>query len=109
MFIKTKLTRIITFGFASAITLFPFVLVRHDIKLQKSLIRHERIHLMQQKELLILPFFILYFFDYLLRLFYFRNHHKAYRNICFEKEAYCNESNPYYQQNRKHFNWLCYL
>lgn len=109
MFIKTNLVRIITFGFAAGITLFPFVLVRPGVKLNRRLVIHERIHIKQQLELLVIPFYLIYLFEFLIRFVYFKNHFKAYRQISFEQEAYENEENPNYLNNRRRWSWIKYL
>lgn len=109
MFLKTLLVKKITFGFASAITLYPFVLVRTNTKLRSILVRHEKIHLKQQLEMLVLPFFIFYIMEYWIRRLSYKSHYLAYRNISFEREAYDNEKNPLYLENRKAYSWLKYL
>ena len=73
------------------------------------LLNHERIHLRQQLELLLLPFYLLYLGHYLVNLFRFKTHYLAYFNICFEKEAYVNERNMSYLAARKSFSWISYL
>lgn len=89
---------------------FPFILVRtRKLALQQRLLNHERIHLRQQAELLIMPFFIWYVTEYIIRLLIYRNHDEAYRNICFEREAYNNESNPSYLRKRPMWNFCRYL
>ena len=94
----------------SGLTIFPFVIVSAKVDLSdKVLINHERIHLKQQLELAIVPFFIWYFIEYLIRLIQFRNRRKAYRNISFEREAYANEGNMEYLKNRKFWSFLKYL
>ncbi len=94
---------------ASAMAIFPFILVhRSSIPLGEKLLNHERIHLQQQLELLIIPFYIWYGLEYLFYILKFRNHHKAYRSIRFEKEAYSNEMNLNYLKNRKHYNYLLF-
>lgn len=96
-------------GFA-AITLFPFIILRSDTyKNDKKLILHERIHLAQQKELLVIPFFLMYSTEFLVRLVFYRSRKKAYRNISFEREAYANETNPQYLHTRKPYSFLKYL
>ena len=108
MFLKTHLVKRITFGFASAIALFPFVLVRTNTRLKSSLVRHEKIHLKQQIEMLVIPFFIAYVFEYTIRRIYYKSHYLAYKNISFEREAYENEKNPLYLTQRKPYSWLKY-
>ncbi|MEG1200098.1 MAG: hypothetical protein RSD53_11940, partial [Algoriella sp.] len=71
------------------------------MKENKTLINHETIHIIQQVELLVIPFYIWYLTEYLFRLIQYKNQHKAYRNISFEREAYANEKNPNYLKERK--------
>jgi len=92
------------------ITLFPFVIVRDRRDLRESiLMHHERIHLRQQIEMLVLLFFVWYAVEYVLRYMRFRNHHLAYRNISFEKEAYQNEKDLDYLKKRPFWKFLWYL
>ena len=84
----------------NAIAIFPFIFVRNGVKITDRLINHEKIHFAQQKELLIVFFYILYAVFY---LFY------GYRNMPFEKEAYNNDDNLNYLNNRKLFSWFKYL
>src|SRR5690554_8202319 len=77
----------------SGITVFPFVFVRDRFCAEStSFINHEKIHLRQQLELLIVPFFIWYFVEFFIRWIQFKNKKQAYRNISFEREAYANRS-----------------
>jgi hypothetical protein len=92
---------------ANAMAIYPFILLRHKYqKNDQTLINHERIHLHQQIELLILPFYLFYLFNYLANLIRYRNHHRAYVNIVFEKEAYACDQNLNYLENRKFFSWI---
>ena len=86
----------------TAITLWPFIVFK-DKKYSTNdvVINHEMIHLRQQLELLVLPFYIIYLIEYLILLIIYRNHNKAYQNISFEKEAYKNDKDPNYLRNRK--------
>jgi hypothetical protein len=93
----------------NAMALFPFILVKEAaFKDDEVLIRHERIHLRQEVELLIIPFYLLYLFNYLIGLIRFREHDKAYRAIIFEREAYSNEATPNYLKKRKFWAWINY-
>ena len=91
-----------------AITLWPFLLISSYFDTEDSvLMNHESVHAAQQKELLILFFYIWYIVEYLLlRLKY--NHDLAYRNIIFEKEAYAQECNQEYLNTRSLFSFLKY-
>ena len=92
------------------LTAFPFVFVKYQLDKENLVfINHEKIHLSQQKELLVFPFFIWYFLEYLFRLIQFKNRNIAYRNISFEREAYANESNLNYLKNRPVFEFIKYL
>ncbi|WP_316841041.1 hypothetical protein [Pedobacter gandavensis] len=94
---------------ANAMAIFPFIILQHQAqKNNATLINHERIHLRQQLELLILPFYILYGLNYLWNLYRFKNHYLAYFNIRFEREAYANESDLAYLKRRKLFSWWLY-
>ncbi len=90
--------------------LFPFVLLRDKKGLQDPiLINHERIHLQQQLELLIVPFYLVYLVNYLYQLISTFDHQAAYRNIIFEQEAYDHEKELNYLRKRKRFGFLDYL
>jgi len=92
------------------VTIFPFVLVKYGLDTaNKTLLNHEKIHLRQQLEMLIFPFFVWYFLEYLIRFIQYKKADLAYRNISFEREAYANESNLSYLGNRSFFRSLFYL
>jgi hypothetical protein len=92
------------------LALFPFVFVKYQDDLaNKIMIHHEKIHLRQQLELLVLPFFVWYFVEYAVRLLQYRNSNLAYRNISFEREAYANETDFDYLKMRTLFSFLKYL
>ena len=103
--IKTKK---LTIG---GIALFPFIILNSKLSLerQETLINHEKIHLRQQLELLVLPFYILYLANYLINLFIYKNHQKAYRNIIFEKEAFENEKRNDYLKSRKIWAFINFI
>jgi hypothetical protein len=91
------------------ISIWPFIIVKHAAcKEDVYLMNHEYIHLQQQKELLILPFYIWYVAEWVYGCVKYKNRHEAYRNISFEKEAYANESNLAYLKTRRRFNFMKY-
>ncbi|GAB3173081.1 hypothetical protein GCM10027291_28990 [Telluribacter humicola] len=98
----------IPFLWVEGMALFPLILVRRR-KSNPTLINHERIHLRQQLEMLILPFYIWYVLEYLILLLYFRNHYKAYRYISFEREAFINERKTDYLRKRPFWAFLRYI
>jgi hypothetical protein len=92
-----------------AMALYPFIVVNKNKTINDRIINHEKIHLRQQIELLILPFYIWYIIEYLVKLIKYRNIDKAYRNISFEKEAYINEKNASYIKNRSFLSFIKYM
>lgn len=94
----------------SAITIFPFILLRKKEYLEnKTLINHEKIHLRQQKELLIVPFYLWYVLEFYFWFFKLKNKDLAYRRICFERESYENENNLKYLKSRRLWNFKKYM
>jgi len=92
------------------ITLYPFIVLRNSNLIgNQVLLNHENIHLKQQLELLILPFYVWYSFEFLVRFVQFKSWGKAYRNISFEREAYHKEYDLDYLNNRKLWSFLKYL
>ena len=90
-----------------AITLYPFIFLKNqNDRDNKILINHERIHLQQQIELLIIPFYLWYIIHFLINYFKYENWEKAYRNIIFEKEAYNNENDLNYLKKRKQYAFI---
>ena len=71
-------------------------------------INHEKIHTAQMKEMLYVFFYIWYVIEWLIRLLIYWDSWKAYKTISFEQEAYDNQSNLSYLNNRKHYSWLNY-
>ncbi|AEM69854.1 hypothetical protein Murru_0805 [Allomuricauda ruestringensis DSM 13258] len=92
------------------LSLWPFIILKEDsLMADEVLINHERIHLKQQRELLILPFYIWYILEWLFRTVLYLDSYRAYQNISFEREAYANEKDMQYLSNRKTFGFLHYL
>jgi hypothetical protein len=90
--------------------IFPFILVRKlQYKADEVLINHERIHLQQQLEMLIIGFYLWYVLHYLVNLVKYRNHDRAYLNIVFEKEAYAMEHNLDYLSLRSPWRWTKFI
>jgi hypothetical protein len=92
------------------ITLFPFILLFSTSEKQNCVVlNHEKIHIRQQLELLILPFFLWYFFEFLYRWVQYKDKKKAYWNISFEREAYSNEKDLDYLKQRSFWNFLKFV
>lgn len=90
----------------AAITLYPFIIARKEMS--EDVLRHESIHIAQQKELLVVFFYLLYGLDYLRGLIKFRDKELAYYRIRFEQEAYAQMLNESYLENRKSYSWRKY-
>lgn len=94
----------------NAITLFPFILLSSPKDRDNAvLLRHEKIHLRQQAELLILFFYFWYVGEYFYHYLKLRNGYAAYRRISFEREAYAMESNTSYLTTRRFWGFWKYL
>ncbi|MFN8287960.1 MAG: hypothetical protein U0V74_14480 [Chitinophagales bacterium] len=94
----------------SAMAVWPFILIKKDeMRQDVSLKYHEKIHHRQQLELLIIPFYLLYLFNYLINLLKYRQHLKAYKEIVFEREAFANDKDLSYLKKRRAFAFLRYL
>lgn len=90
-----------------AITLYPFIIFRGEP--DEQTLNHERIHIQQQAECLIIGFYMLYVGFWLWRLILTRNTQQAYYEIPFEKEAYKNDSDWTYLLNRKKYAWIKHI
>jgi hypothetical protein len=93
----------------NAIALWPFIIIRHpSLKSDKVLMTHERIHLRQQLEMLVVPFFIWYLLEYLVRL---SKHSScgAYRTMGFEREAFVGSTIEGYLRKRKRYEWFWWM
>lgn len=87
---KIIYNKIIPFKGYKAMAMWPFIFARK--KLSEIDINHEKIHLAQQLELLIIPFYIIYFIEWIF---------KGYKQISFEKEAYENQEDMNYLEWRR--------
>jgi hypothetical protein len=92
----------------SGIALWPFVLVRTKSP-TLVLLNHERIHLRQQIEMLVVFFYVWYLIEWTIHYLKVGNWWAAYRLISFEKEAYENENNIDYLKNRTFWAFLQWL
>ena len=86
-----------------AITIGPLVFSRGEMSdITKN---HEAIHWQQYIETGILGFIILYYTFYLMNYIRYRDGKIAYYMIPFEKEAYDNDENLEYLENRERWTW----
>ncbi|MCA0133265.1 hypothetical protein [Winogradskyella alexanderae] len=94
----------------TGIALFPFLILKSKKLITDDvLLNHEKIHLRQQLELLVIPFYAIYVLEFVIRFYKTKNWHGAYRAISFEKEAYTNEANLYYLKKRRIWGFINYF
>ena len=98
----------------NGITLWPFIIINSTA--DDVTINHEKIHIAQQLEMWILPFYIQYLLDYRKGLKVYSDltptsfkQLKSYAQIRFEQEAYANETDFNYLKTRKRFSWKNYV
>jgi hypothetical protein len=95
---------------ARGMALFPFILVKYPQDLTNArLIRHEYIHIWQQIELLIIPFYVLYLLNYLWNRAKGYGHDQAYFSICFEREAFMHDDDEGYLKKRRLWSFTKYI
>lgn len=107
MYSKIIISKYLVWPSKIAWAFYPFIFIKDKKYISDKLINHEKIHLKQQLELLIIPFYILYIFLYIINLLSLKPN--AYRQIAFEKEAYEKEKHLSYLEIRKPFSWLKYI
>lgn len=89
---------------------WPFIVLSHSQLRQDAVfINHEKIHLRQQVELLLVFFYLWYGLEFLLRWLKYGNRRKAYLNISFEREAYWHEGHFDYLKYRRIFGFLKFI
>ena len=132
--IKTVVNKFLPFKGFVAMTVWPFIFIRKDkeLKFVDKVKRHEYIHVYQQIECLLVGvvlaflmlitgckwwsliplglFFELYAIEWIVKgLINFGNSRKAYRSISFEREAFENQENPDWLDDRPKFYWIKYV
>lgn len=90
-----------------AINLFGVIFAKGE--LNSVLRNHEYIHTLQQREMLFLFFYLWYVLEWIFRVIQYRSFNKGYYHISFEEEAYTNQRNLIYDQERHRFAWWKYL
>ncbi len=90
-----------------AISLGLFVFCRGEMSAETK--NHESIHFKQWVELLFIGFLVLYPLFWIVGLFKYRDGAHAYMMIPFEQEAYGNDQDLNYLNNRKLYAWVKYV
>ncbi|WP_303031691.1 hypothetical protein [uncultured Duncaniella sp.] len=91
------------------VNLFGSFWARDTSWIDEKVINHECVHTAQQRELLFVPFYLLYLAEWAVRFIQHRDWRKAYYAISFEREAYAYGGDLRYHKSRKRYNWLNYL
>lgn len=108
--ITPRFLRFFAGKFVNAMALWPFILVKNlATKESQVIIHHEQIHIRQQLEMLVVPFYLVYLGFYFFYRLKGNPHLQAYLRIPFEKEAYCEESNFDYLDKRKFWGWRFFI
>lgn len=88
----------------ACMNLFGLLFVKPWANPSATLINHERIHSVQMRELLWIPFYILYVLEWLWWLIRWRGDtYRAYHSISFEREAYAYGDDLDYIPRRRRF------
>ena len=90
-----------------AINLFGIIFAKGECG--KVTLNHEKIHTRQMLELMIIPFYLFYILEWLVKIINYRNNYEAYKNISFEREAYKHQNDFEYLKNRRPYQFVKYL
>lgn len=102
--------KIIPFGSYSTINIFGMLFTKNKKGiLTNRTVNHELIHTAQMKELGYIGFYLWYAIEYLIIRLFHKKQGNAYHDVSFEEEAYANDKDMTYLQNRKHYAWFKYL
>jgi hypothetical protein len=102
-------TRKKIFNYYTGLSFFIFIWIRRHTSDETRLVRHEKIHFWQQVEMLFVFHWILYGFFYLLGRMKGHCHYVAYRHNPFELEAFTNDPDAKYLENRRMFAWAGFV
>lgn len=70
---------------------------------------HEQIHIAQQRECWVLPFYLGYVLEFFYRKWTTADEEDPYERVSFEAEAYAYEEQPDYLLHRPRFAWVRFL
>mgnify|MGYP000944867813 FL=1 len=125
--------KFIPFPGFKALNFLGILFVRGNAKITERTLYHERIHSRQIIEVIALSmlplsvylhfggkwfigalfslfsYYIWYVIEWVIHLMMGKGKHEAYRSICFENEAYSNDTNFEYLKNRNLFNFFDYI
>jgi len=101
------ISKLVPKGFC--VNLFGSFWTRDASWIDKYVINHEKIHTAQQRELLFIPFYVIYLIEWCVRRLQYDSWMAAYRNISFEREAYRYGHTLDYLKSRKLYSFIHFL
>lgn len=104
---KIIYNNIIPFKGFACVNLFGVLFIRNGAMITERLLNHERIHTKQMRELCYIGFYIWYIIEWLIELIHYKD--KSYYCNTFEREAYENDDDLTYLNNRRPFAFLKYI
>jgi hypothetical protein len=102
-------TRKRIFNYYTGMSFFIFIWICKLTKDEVQLVRHEKIHFLQQVEMLFIFHWFFYGLFYVISRAKGHGHFVAYRYNPFEMEAYSNEQDTAYLKKRRLFAWASYI
>lgn len=102
-------TRKRIFNYYTGLSFFIFIWISRQTKDEARLVRHEKIHFLQQIEMLFIFHWLFYAYFYIIARLRGHGHYAAYRHNPFELEAYDYEHDANYLKARKFFAWTKYI
>jgi hypothetical protein len=99
-------TRKKIFNYYTGMSFFIFIWISKLTRDEVRLVRHEKIHFLQQLEMLFIFHWLFYGVFYIVSRSKGHRHYSAYRYNPFEIEAYDNEHDIDYLHERKPFAWI---
>ena len=97
------------FGNYKCMTIYKWIFTKNAKRITQVDFNHEATHLHQQTELLVIFFYLWYVLEFLVKLLCTFNWKRAYRSISFEMEAYENEENTSWINQRSEYYWLRFV
>jgi hypothetical protein len=94
----------------AGVTLWPFIFVAADVPAERMqvMINHERIHICQANEMLVVFFYLLWVCEFLCGMCKYGSAEAAYLRISLECEAHANEKDLEYCRKRPLWGWTRY-
>ena len=102
-------TRKKIFNYYTGLSFFIFIWIRRHTSDEVALVRHEKIHFWQQVEMLFIFHWLCYAFFYIVGRLSGQCHYIAYRHNPFEIEAFTNDLDVNYLQNRRLYAWTGFV